>query len=72
MDWIKTVETAIEYIEENITEDLTVGKIAAKVHTSPFYFQKGFSMLCGYTVGEYIRLRRLSRSEEHTSELQSR
>ncbi len=60
MDWIKTVETAIEYIEENITEDLTVGKIAAKVHTSPFYFQKGFSMLCGYTVGEYIRLRRLS------------
>ena len=42
MDWIKTVETAIEYIEENITEDLTVGKIAAKVHTSPFYFQKGF------------------------------
>lgn len=60
MDWIKAIETAIEYIENNITEDLTVGKIADSVHISPFYFQKGFSMLCGYTVGEYIRMRRLS------------
>lgn len=27
---------------------------------SPFYFQKGFSMLCGMTVGDYIRQRRLA------------
>lgn len=27
---------------------------------SPFYFQKGFAMLCGFTVGEYIRQRRLT------------
>ena len=26
----------------------------------PFYFQKGFAMLCGMTVGDYIRQRRLS------------
>lgn len=60
MDWIKTIEDAIAYIEENITEDLTVSRIAAEVNISAFYFQKGFSMLCGYTVGEYIRMRRLS------------
>lgn len=60
MDWIKTIEDAIEYIEGNITEDLTVSRIAAEVNISAFYFQKGFSMLCGYTVGEYIRMRRLS------------
>lgn len=60
MDWIKTIEDAIEYIEENITEDLTVSRIATEVNISAFYFQKGFSMLCGYTVGEYIRRRRLS------------
>lgn len=60
MDWIKTIESAINYIEENITEELTAGKIAAEVNISPFYFQKGFSMLCGYTVAEYIRMRRLS------------
>lgn len=60
MNWVKIIEDAIEYIEENITEDLTVGRIAGKVNTSAFYFQKGFSMLCGYTVREYVRMRRLS------------
>ncbi len=60
MNWAKIIEDAIEYIEENITDDLTVGMIARKVNTSAFYFQKGFSMLCGYTVGEYVRMRRLS------------
>ena len=37
MNWIKVVEDAIEYIEENITEDLTTGEIASQVNLSPFY-----------------------------------
>lgn len=60
MNWAKIIEDAIDYIEGNITEELTVGRIAGEVNTSAFYFQKGFSMLCGYTVGEYVRMRRLS------------
>lgn len=60
MDWAKAIEGAIEFIEKNIAEDLTVGRIASEVKLSPFYFQRGFSMLCGYTVSEYIRMRRLS------------
>lgn len=60
MDWVRAVEDAIEYIENHITEELTVSRIAGEVNISAFYFQKGFSMLCGYTVGEYIRMRRLS------------
>lgn len=60
MDWIKIIENALRYIEENLSGELTVGRIAEKVNVSPFYFQKGFSMLCGYSVGEYIRMRRLS------------
>lgn len=60
MNWVKIIEDAIEYIERNLTEDLTVGRIAEEVNTSAFYFQRGFSMLCGYTVGEYVRMRRLS------------
>ena len=68
MNWTKIIEDAIKFIEENITEDLTVGRIAQEVNTSAFYFQKGFSMLCGYTVGEYVRMRRLSLAgEELTS-----
>lgn len=60
MNWVKIIEDAVEYIEGNITGDLTVSRIAKEVNTSAFYFQKGFSMLCGYTVGEYVRMRRLS------------
>lgn len=34
--------------------------ITNHVCISSFYFQKGFSMLCGYSVMEYVRNRRLA------------
>lgn len=60
MEWINAIQNAIEYIEENITENITSEDTANKVYISPFYFQKGFAMLCGFTVAEYIRNRKLS------------
>ena len=60
MKWIDGISEAIEYIESNITEPLTIEAIAKCAFISPFYFQKGFAMLCGFTVSEYIRLRRLT------------
>lgn len=60
MNWMEAVGEALEYIETNITEELNVKDIAKHVGISAFYFQKGFSMLCGFSVGEYIRRRRLS------------
>lgn len=60
MDWVKAIENAVEFIENNITDNLTVSRIAGEVNISAFYFQKGFLMLCGYIVSEYIRMRRLS------------
>ena len=60
MGWVECIGNAIRYIEDNITEDLTIEGIAKQVSISPFYFQKGFAMLCGFTVGEYIRQRRLA------------
>lgn len=60
MEWIESIREAISYIEDNLLEDLTVKKVADKVNISPFYFQKGFGMLCGYSLAEYIKKRRLS------------
>lgn len=60
MEWTEAIGRAIAYIENNITEDITVNDIAEEVNLSPFYFQKGFSLLCGFTIAEYIRNRRLS------------
>lgn len=60
MDWVESIRRAIQYIEANLREELTIRDIARQAALSPFYFQKGFAMLCGMTVGEYIRQRRLS------------
>ena len=58
--WVTSIHQAIQYIEEHLREELTIREIAQQAALSPFYFQKGFAMLCGMTVGDYIRQRRLS------------
>ncbi len=60
MGWTEAIGEAVQYIEDHITDELTAGMIAEQVHLSSFYFQKGFAMLCGYTIMEYIRNRRLA------------
>ncbi len=52
MNWIETVDRAIRYMEAHITEPLTAAQIADAVYVSPYYFQKGFTMLCGLTAAE--------------------
>jgi AraC family transcriptional regulator len=60
MDWITGFQKAIDYVEDNLTEDLDYTDIAGRAFVSGFYFQRAFSIMCGYTLGEYIRSRRLS------------
>lgn len=60
MEWMAIIGSSIQYIEDHITEDITVNNIAKSVGVSSFYFQKGFAMLCGFTVSEYIRNRKLA------------
>lgn len=60
MDWITGIQRAIDYIEEHITEELNYEAIARESFSSSFHFQRCFSILCGYTLGEYIRFRRLT------------
>lgn len=52
MGWVECIGKVISYIDDNITEELTIEKIAIQVSVSPFYLQKGFAMLCGFTMGE--------------------
>jgi len=60
MDWINGMQNALRYIEENITEDLDFVEISKFAYVSSFHFQRIFSILCGFTLGEYIRNRRLT------------
>lgn len=58
------IQNALTYIEENLTEELEIRDIAKKAFLSPFYFQRIFGVMCGISVGEYIRGRRLSLAGE--------
>lgn len=60
MNWIIGLQKAIDYIENHITEPIDYETIAACAYSSSFHFQKVFSIICGYTIGDYIRLRRLT------------
>lgn len=60
MDWISSIQYTIDYIEDNLDEELDSEILAAKIFTSSFYFQRMFTILCDCTVGEYIRNRRLT------------
>ena len=60
MEWMKLIGDSIQYIENHLLDDISVEDIAKHIGISSFYYQKGFSMLCGFTVTEYIRNRRLA------------
>ena len=60
MDWISGLQKAINYIEDHLTDEIDYESVAAESFSSSYHFQRVFSILCGYTLGEYIRLRRLS------------
>lgn len=60
MNWAAGMQRAIDYIEDNITGELDYGEIARAAYSSSFHFQRVFGILCGCTLGEYIRMRRLT------------
>lgn len=59
MDWMQIMRETIAYLENHLTEEIRLEEAAKQVHLSPFYLQKGFSLLTGYTPVEYVRNRRL-------------
>ena len=60
MDWITGMQKAIDYIEGHLTEPIDYDMVAAQSFSSSYHFQRVFSILCGFTIGDYIRSRRLS------------
>lgn len=60
MDWINIIQTALDDIEDHISEELDADRLAEKQYVSSYYFQKMFSTLCNCAVSEYIRNRRMT------------
>lgn len=59
MDWLTCIKDAVEYMEDHLTDIRSPEEVAAHVNMSCMYLQRGFQILTGYTLGEYIRNRKL-------------
>lgn len=65
--WIEGFQRSIDFIEQNLCEALDISRIAGKAALSPFYYQRIFGALCGMTVGEYVRARRMTLAAQELS-----
>ena len=59
MNWADVISSTLRYLEENIMTVQSPKEVAMAVHVSSGYLQTSFQMITGYTIGEYIRNRRL-------------
>lgn len=59
MEWLEAMKESIRYMEAHLPETITPEDISRHVSISPFYFQKGFKIITGMTIGTYLRNRRL-------------
>ena len=64
MDWITGIQRALDYTEAHLTEDVDYAAVAKQACSSAFHFQRMFGLLCGFTLGDYIRMRRLALAAE--------
>ena len=64
MYWINKIQEAIYYIERNLFEPINFEDVSKAINYSPSSFSTLFSAVTGYSVGEYIRFRRLSAAAE--------
>jgi len=60
MDWINQLNEAINYIEENLTGEISYDTISQIVGCSVYNFQRMFSYIADKPLSEYIRNRRLT------------
>ena len=60
MDSIKKMNEALNYIEENLANDIDFKEVARLALCSEYHFNRMFSFLAGVTLSEYIRRRRLT------------
>jgi len=59
MEWHTAIRGAVSYMEDHLTDEVSLDDVARAVHLSPFFLQRGFSLMTGYGIGEYLRNRRL-------------
>ena len=52
-------ENTVAYMNEHLTEDITVDSLAEHFFTSRYYLMHSFKEQTGYTIGNYLSTKRL-------------
>ncbi len=60
----EAIQKTLDYMEENIGNEITIEQLSKIAALSPFYYQRLFSRLVKKPVREYIKLRRLAHASE--------
>ena len=60
MDSLKNMNTAMRYIEDNLTNEIDFKEVARLALCSEYHFKRMFSFLAGISLSDYIRCRRLT------------
>lgn len=61
---LKELNQVVEYIEEHLTEDLSLESIANFAEVSDYHFRTVFFHLAGMTLNEYVKNRKLSEANK--------
>lgn len=59
MNYYESIQLSIDYIEAHLYEDINLKEVANEAHMSLSNYYRLFFSIVGYTVKEYIRLRRI-------------
>lgn len=60
-----SIQKTLDWIEQNLSEHITIEELAEIASLSPFYYQRLFRRLVGKPVMEYVKLRRLANAADH-------
>ena len=60
MDWLGSLNEAIDYIEKHLDDEIDLGRAAQIARCSTFHFQRMFSYIADLPLSEYIRRRRMT------------
>lgn len=60
MEWIERLNLSVNYIEENLSSEISYESAAKIACCSSFHYQRMFSYIAGVPLSEYIRRRRMT------------
>lgn len=60
MEWIDRLNSAIEYIEDHLTDEIDYEQLGRIAFCSAYHFQRMFTYMAGVPLSEYIRRRKMS------------